>query len=255
MSDQTTTPRPLGLARDTLDPGLFSDNAPTMEAHYIEKVGLPFLEHLPHGPTYGELFFTLPDGKLKIQATSEPLQSASSGYSTLLIARDGLEEPRELVDPDGNCVHLVPPGHRGVTGIAIECVVADGNAQERFLVEGLGAQRTVDGFRVGGTQLFVREDRSAPRPTPPWRRGFTYITVIVHDARDVHQRLIAAGAEHSLRTLRLLDRCLFSWVRDPNGNWIEIVQYADLSGPLPDIDRIDSHWEEVVQWREAATPF
>ncbi len=240
----------LDLARSTLDPGIFSDNAPTMEAFYIEKVGLGFQEHLQHSETYGELFFDLPGGKLKIQASSLPMQPAASGYRNILIARPGIEAPLGLVDPDGNAVTLVPVGHRGVTQIGIECAVADVGAQERFLIDGLGAEPVEGGFRVGETQLFVREETASAPPTPAWRRGFTYMTVIVHDAEATQRRLLDAGAEKSLRMLRLGDRCLFCWVRDPNGNWIEVVQYEYLSGPLADVDRIADHWEEVTLWRE-----
>jgi hypothetical protein len=47
---------------------------------------------------------------------------------------------------------------------------------------------------------------------------------------------------------------VFSFVRDPFGNWIEVVQYANLSGPLPDVRRIEDHLDAVVTWREEAIP-
>ena len=74
------------LARGLLDPGLFSDNADAMTAFYASEAGLPFLERLQHSDTYAELFFTLPPGKLKIQASTEPMDAASSGYRELLLA-------------------------------------------------------------------------------------------------------------------------------------------------------------------------
>ena len=74
-------------------------------------------------------------------------------------------------------------------------------------------------------------------------------------ASDFNQHLLAAGAEHSLRILRLADRCNFSWVRDPSGNWIEMVQYARLSGPLPPVDHLEDHWDEVERWRQDAVSY
>jgi hypothetical protein len=133
--------------------------------------------------------------------------------------------------------------------------VADADAQRRFLREGMGASDGRDGAMVvGNTPIFVVEDPSQERATPAMRRGFTYITLIVHDLDVCHRELLDAGAEHSLRALRLADRCLFSWVRDPHGNWIEIVQYADAEGSLPDIDRIADHWDEVIRWRTDGVP-
>ena len=43
----------LDLARGLLDPGLFSDNAPKMEAFYTSTIGLPFIERLPRGVSRG----------------------------------------------------------------------------------------------------------------------------------------------------------------------------------------------------------
>lgn len=243
------------LARGLLDPGLFTDNAPKMESFYEELVGLPRLESLRHSPTYQEVFFTLPPGKLKIQSFDSPMGPAVTGYQQLLVARDGLAEAKALRDPDGLAVALVPRGQRGITSAGIVCGVRDVDAQARFLLEGMGARRHEGGFRVGDTQVFVEEDAAAQRATPTCRRGFVYLTLIVHDCRAAHAALVAAGAEHSARALRLMDRCLFSWVRDPAGNWIEIIQYAELSGPLPEVDRLADHWDEVEAWRDHGTPY
>ena len=243
------------LARALLDPGLFSDNAESMSEFYVREVGLPFLERLPHSDTYAEVFFTLPPGKLKIQSSTLPMQPADSGYCELLIAREGRSDVRSMVDPDGLPVHVVPVGHRGVTTAGYVVRVADVDKQRRFYLDGMGASEAADGLRVGDTMLFLEHSPRHEWSTPPWRRGFTYITLIVHDAIATHHALLAAGAQHSLRLLRLADRCLFSWVRDPHGNWIEMVQYAELSGPLPDVERLDQHWEEVTRWRETGEPF
>jgi hypothetical protein len=226
-----------------------------MQDFYTSEVGLDFVEELVHGPTYRELMFAVPGGKMKIQASTEPMPPSTSGYRELLIAVPGLDRERCLVDPDGLAVTLVPPGQHGVTHVGVVCVVADVARQRQFLMDAMDAEPVDDGLRVGDTQLILREDRSVPRPTPPFARGLTYLTLIVHDCVAAHRHLLDAGAEHSARTLRLMDRCLFSWVRDPGGNWIEAVQYAELSGPLPDVERLDQHWEEVIRWRERAVAF
>jgi hypothetical protein len=104
--------------------------------------------------------------------------------------------------------------------------------------------------RLEHDDSYAEHDPAISAASPPMRRGFTYITLVVHEAEECRDALIAAGASNSLRLMRLADRCLFAWLRDPHGNWIEILQYAYLSGELPDIDRIADNWDEVIAWRE-----
>src|SRR3954453_2358302 len=184
---------PFHLARANLDPGLFSDNWRVMRDYYVTTVGLPFMERLEHSPTYAEQFFELPEGKLKIQSFDEPMDVAVTGYRQLYLARPGRSDVIDLVDPDGLPVRLVPPGHRGVTNVGVVCAVADVEAQRRFIVAGMGGTETDDGFQVGSTKIFVRHEPDQPRSTPPMRRGFTYITLIVHDIENCHRALLDAG--------------------------------------------------------------
>ncbi len=242
----------IDLARTTLDPGCFTSRSTEMSDFYSSAVGLPFLERLEHSPTYRELMFSLYEGKLKVQSFDEAMPVSASGYRELIVARDDAAEVRHLTDPDGTAVSVVPSGHRGVVNIGFECAVADVERQRRFYVEGMGASESDGGLSVGTSRIFLTHDetRTADANTPPRSVGFVYVTLIVHDAEAARRQLVDAGAGDSLRMLRLDDRCIFCWLRDPHGNWIEVVQYADLSGPLPDIDRIADHWPEVSRWRE-----
>jgi hypothetical protein len=245
------TPSTFSFARRTLDPGLFSDRSGPMQDFYVHTVGLPLLERLQHDKSYAEIFFELPEGKLKIQASTEPMEVATSAYRELYLARD-VEAPVTRTDPDGLVVHSVPAGFRGVTNVGLVCAVADVDLQRDFYVRGMGAEVFDGGVRVADTQIFLEHDPDLVMASPPMRRGFTYITLVVHEAEACRDSLIAAGAVNSLRLLRLDDRCIFSWLRDPHGNWIEILQYSHLSGELPDIDRIADNWDEVIRWRETA---
>ena len=238
------------LAGHALDPGLFSDNLGPMQAFYTEEVGLPLLERLEHSDAYAEVFFALREGKLKINhALIERMDASTSGYRELYLA-GGVAEARTLEDPDGLTVHLVPTGDRGVSNVGVVVVVPDVEQQQRFIVDGMGGVESDGGFTVGDTRLFVLEDATAPVPTPVMRRGFTYFSLIVDDVKACQKALVAAGGSPSLRLLQIADRCSFCWIRDPNGNWVEIVQFADPARPLPDCDRLADHWDEVVQWRE-----
>jgi hypothetical protein len=240
--------------RPVLDIGLFSDN-PAMPKFYAGELGLPFFEGIQHSPTYEERFYELNGGWLKINYSDEPMAPGISGYRELVIAKDGLDEPRAVTDPDGLAVRLVPRGTEGVTHLGVRCAVADVEVQRRFLVDALGAIEDDHGLLIGDTRITLEHDPSGQRPTPTWRRGFNYVLVAVDDGPAAHQALVDAGAEHSLRPIRLGDRCIFSWVRDPNGLWIELVHYAEDGKPLPDIPGVEGLWEEVTAWREDGTPF
>jgi lactoylglutathione lyase len=240
------------LARRTLDIGLFSDN-PDMAGFYINELGLPFVEALPHSDTYSENFYAANGASLKINASTEPMEPGTSGYRGLIIAREGTTGAQRFVDPDGLVVTIVPPGHDGVHQMGIVCEVPDVAAERAFLVEGVGARDDEGVLRIGETAFFLRTGGVA-RPTPTWRRGFNYYVVFVSDILTAHRQLLDAGAEHSAPPLRLADRCAFSWVRTPSGNWLELVQYAD-TGPLPDAPRAADRWPQIIRWRETGEAF
>jgi len=242
----------LPLARPTIDLGLFSDN-PAMSDFYQHVLGLPFVEGIQHSPTYSEDFYSVNDRSLKINASTEPMQTGTSGYRGLLIAREGAQERRDFIDPDGLAVSIVPPGDESVDQIGIVCEMRDVDTEARFLLETVATRGDAGVLRVGDTVLFLRECDS-PRPTPTWRRGFNYILFSVADIVVAHQCMVDHGAEHSAPPVRLADRCVFSWVRAPSGNWIELVQYADVA-PLPDVPLAADRWPEITRWRETGEPY
>ena len=242
----------VALARRTVDIGLFSDNA-AMHRHYIDVVGLPFVEALPHSPTYSEVFYAANDASLKINTSTEPMEQGTSGYCGLLIARDGVAEPRRVDDPDGLAVTLVPPGYDGISQMGIVCEVPDVDVERAFLVRTIATEDARGTLRIGDTVMALRAG-AATHPTPTWRRGFNYYVVFVADIALAHRQLVDAGAEHSAAPLRLADRCVFSWVRAPSGNWIELVQYPEMA-PLPDAPLAAERWPEIIRWRETAEPF
>lgn len=242
------------LAKPTIDIGLFSDN-PAMPEFYGSTLGLPRGDVLPHSPTYSEIFFTLGECSLKINHSTEPMASGSSGYVGLWIARRGATEVQRWSDPDGLEISVVPVGHRGITTVGIDCRVADVAGERSFLVDAIGAQPVgASGLRIGDAVLFLTEG-DAPPPTPTWRRGLNYYVLFVEDCVAAHEELVRAGGVRSVDPVRLADRCVFSWTRTPSGNWIELVQYAELSGPLPPLRQAADCWGEIERWREDAVPF
>lgn len=82
------------------------------------------------------------------------------------------------------------------------------------------------------------------------------LTLVVDDLTYAHQHLIASGGSHGIRMSTdpgVPGRCLFSFVRDPSGNWIELCQFADLSGPLPDLTEPDPSMDDFIAFRDHGT--
>ena len=82
------------------------------------------------------------------------------------------------------------------------------------------------------------------RETPEWvfeRQGIAYITFIVVDVEDVVARLkkhrvelVSEGAVEIRKGINAI------FIRDPEGNFLEFVEYADLPSYRPDL----------VKWRQ-----
>lgn len=240
---------------DGLDLGLFSDD-PRAVSFYADELGLPFVEALQHSPTYQERFYSLGGSSLKINYSTEPMPAGTSGYCALTLVRPDVAGEIERVDPAGVPVRLVAtiPGSDAPVGVT--CAVHDLEAHARFLVDGLGARPEAGGFRLARTLITLVEadDGAQRRAGPTWSRGFKYVVAFVDDVVAAHKGLIGLGAEHSVPPTRLADRCVFSWLRDPGGNWLELVQPAAVAA-LPDVTPIDQRWQEIIAWRETGVAF
>jgi lactoylglutathione lyase len=64
--------------------------------------------------------------------------------------------------------------------------------------------------------------------------GMRYITVQVRDVDAEHRRFMSMGVWEGAAPVSLGAVARISFIRDPDGNFIEISQRASLTGPLPD---------------------
>lgn len=223
------------LAKPFLDIGLFTNNLEPMLAFWQGEVGLPLEEVLPTGGGNRQHRHGLNGAVLKLNHTRDPLaQSAPSGYHELIVAREGLTGRRRLEDPDGNVVVLVPPGDEGINAAGVRIKVGDMEAARRYYGHALGFEASGEsGFRCGETLLLLEEERGRPPAGEMRAPGYRYLTVQVWDADDEYAGIVARGGTGATepRTLGVVAR--FGFVRDPDGNWIEISQRASLTGALP----------------------
>ena len=141
-----------------------------------------------------------------------------------------------MVDPDGNRVQLVPPGHDGVTQLAMVIGVRSLSEHRRFYGDMLGfdEQSWSNGpaFRLGDSLLLLEEDRAATVDPVRQAHGWRYITLQIADIDTAHAELRSKGVREGLAPITLGDVARISMILDPNGNWIELSRRASIVGSL-----------------------
>jgi len=224
----------LELAKPAVDVGLFTSNPDAMLSFWQKRVGLPFSELLPVGSGIQQLRHAIGDSVLKINHTREPLTEAPpGGIRRLTIAVPSRRAPESLADPDGNAVRLVPSGHEGVDQLAVDITVSDLARHCHFYGEVLGLPRAGDAsFACGASLLRLTAAPDVVSDPPQLARGYRYLTVQVFDVKAVHAAVLAKGGREGRAPVRLGDVAHISFVRDPDGNWIEISQRKSITGSL-----------------------
>ena len=222
------------LAKPQIDVAVMTNRLESMLDFWQHEAGLPFEEVLPVSRGHRQHRHGLNGSVFKLNHLKAELPAAApGGLRRLSLAREGIEAPRELVDPDGSRLLLVPPGHQGVVGIGVDLAVRDLGAAQRFYGEVLELERVAeDRYRCGESQIDLRSDPKAEPDVPIFAPGYRYLTIQVLDCEAEHRRLLERGAAEGAPLRRAGDVAVFSMVRDPDGNWIEISQRASLTGSL-----------------------
>lgn len=220
------------LARSGFDIGLFS-NAPAAQLQFWqEEVGLAY-DHLGKlGGGIHQHRHHLHGAILKMNAARDPLPDLPPcGYRALRIASPSQVDPRELRDPSGLPVTLVAPGHEGTRSVDLLMVVSNLDAHRRFYHEALGLPACADGtVHVGDARLRVSAVQKVVR-SGDWRGpGLRYITLQVTDARAARSAALAGGAEAADDLRDLGDLVRYCFVRDPDGNFIELSERTSFTG-------------------------
>ena len=224
---------PESLSKPQLDVGFFTNNLEPMLAFWRDEIGLASEEPVHFNDVLIQYRHALGDTVVKINASKDGVaEGVPSSYRELLIAREGLNQPQELKDPDGNRITLVPPGHLGVRGIGIRLGVSNPDSQKRFYVDAMGLiEEQSDSFRSGDSLLLVEQDATA-QPAGHWMNaGFRYLTLHVKRVDASFKAIVDNGATVGEEPYSIGKVARISFVRDPEGNWIEVAQRAALAGP------------------------
>ncbi|MCC5857540.1 MAG: VOC family protein [Ectothiorhodospiraceae bacterium] len=222
------------LAKPRIDVGLFTNRLEPMLAFWQQDVGLAFDHMIGIGGGVRQHRHDMLGSVLKLNHARDPLPpDRPSGYQQLLIARRGLSAPEPLVDPDGNRILLVPPGVEGVRRIGVRMRVRDPAAHRRFLVRALGCH-PLDGSDAGvfcGDSLILLEPGGDTTGDAGYRApGFRYITLQVFDVDAAHRAVLDAGGGEGLPPVTMGATARVSFIRDPDGNWIELSERASVTG-------------------------
>jgi lactoylglutathione lyase len=222
------------IAKPAIDVGLHTNNKDQLLSFWQNEIGLPFAETLPVGRGVHQLRHAIGDSVLKINHNRDPLPATPPcGYRHLSIAQPTVTTPRELVDPDGNRVALVPVGHDGIEQLQVRMGVRSLDAQRDFYGRVLGLPATDDGrYRCGASLISFEQDRHAVADAQMRGIGYRYLTIQVFDVVGEHRAILARGGLEGAAPVRLGDVAYISFVRDPDGNWIEISQRKSITGSL-----------------------
>lgn len=225
------------LAKSVIDVGLSTNNLEPMLRFWQQDAAVRFDHVLPVRRGQKQYRHDEQGSILKINHCVEPLPAAPpSGYRELIIAREGLQKPQRMVDPDGNRVQLVPAGYDGVTQLAVAMGVRSLGEHRRFYGDILGfAERSWWGgsaFRLGDSLLLLGEDRAAAVDPVRQASGWRYITLQISDIDAVHDELRSKGVREGLAPITLGDVARISMILDPDGNWIELSRRASIVGGL-----------------------
>ncbi|HVA69471.1 MAG TPA: VOC family protein, partial [Candidatus Binataceae bacterium] len=131
--------------------------------------------------------------------------------------------------------------------IELRLGVGDPATFENFLAQALGAERIGAGrFKLGQTIVSFKLDAYTVHPadSPPFTNalevvsrmaavGIRYMTIQVRDCDAANRELTSRGARPALAPVNLGTVARICFVRDPDGNMIEISQRAGLGNPLP----------------------
>lgn len=174
---------------------------------------------------------------LKINHARDPLPVASAaGYRELLIARDTIVEPESFADPDGNAVSFVPTNYLGISGIGIRAKVRSLAMFDDFYGRILSLPAKPEAgdhaYACGDSVIIGELDTEATKDVQQIAKGYRYLTAQIYDADREYGNVIDLGGDGGQEPKTLGTTVRYGFIRDADGNWIELSQRATLTGPL-----------------------
>lgn len=224
----------LEIVKAAVDVGIQTNDLGAHQAFWGDELGLRFDHVLAVGGGVHQHRYDLHGAVLKLNAHRDPLPTdAVTGYTAVAIvdparAGDGIQGRQ---GPDGLRVALTPPTQDG-TRVNVMVEASDVGRTLDALQSTFGGDRADGTLRLGETKLSVKLRRDRSATTTRDGLGIRYLTVQVRDVNAAHAHALASGMVEGMAPLRLGDVAHISFVRLPDGDWIELSQRASLTGPL-----------------------
>ncbi|MBT2302032.1 VOC family protein [Variovorax paradoxus] len=219
------------LAKPALDVGLFADNLPAQLQFWSEAVGLAREPFLKLGGGIHQHRFVAGASIVKVNHARSPISRAAGAITRVAVVRAGITRRTDLRDPDGNRVTLLPAAEHEGMDLSIQLAVSDLAAHHRFWRDTL--QLDSDGpaaYACGSTRVELITAPMTARPASWKARGWSYLTIQVTDCAAEHALALRRGACEGDPPKRIGDAAVISFLRDPDGNFIELSQKASLVG-------------------------
>ncbi|HJU11066.1 MAG TPA: VOC family protein [Candidatus Binataceae bacterium] len=228
----------MDLKKPQVDVGIFTRQLEAMQGFYGEKLGLEFESVLPVGGGFRQHRYLCNGSVIKLMHSRDALRPRRpGGYETLMIATPKVNTAEALADPDDNTIELVPPGRDDVTQMEIRIGVRDVEAFGQFYKRAFGAVDMGRGrYKIGETIFGVyHEPEIHPPQMAPFANplevvnamaelGIQYVTLQVRDCDAAFSSVKAAGANAAVEPSTFGTVARISFVRDPDGNFIELAQ-------------------------------
>lgn len=215
---------PLAFAKPAFDVGFATSDLDGFRALLEGRIGLRY-DHLAKlGGGFHQHRWAVGDSIVKVNHTRTPLPATPpGGYRALTLRADAAAT---LATPDGTPIRLSPAAEADLT---LHAETPDPDGFVHFYGELLGL--SADGpraFRLGGSRIVAN---TGPAPARAgWReRGLRYMTVQIFDCDALTTALETKGVEVG-QPPRTIGQVRYSFVRDPDGNWIELSERASLTG-------------------------
>ena len=220
------------LAKPALDVGLYTNQLDAMLAFWQEQVQVPFSELLKVGNGVHQHRHAIGDSVLKINHRREPVpDSTPSGLAGLEIFSAAVDEPVELLDPDGNEVVMSPFDANQPHNLRLHMRTNDIDKAAAFYGDVLGLPGSGDyRFAVGASEIQLTQ--GAVAPIERVATGLRYMTMQVFDVVGTHSHILELGGTEGMAPVRLGEVAYISFVCDPDGNWIESSQRKSITGSL-----------------------
>jgi lactoylglutathione lyase len=221
----------LKLAKPALDVGLYTNQLDPSLAFWQDQVGLVYGGMLPLGGGVRQHRHALGDSVLKVNHSRHKMATAYTGLSNLTVYSTIIEEPAQLLDPDGSEIDLYPVD-QGYPNLSLTIRVSDLPRSQRFYGETLGLNEDENGgFKVGASQIILQQGGQQAE-IPQKALGLRYMTFQIFDVVTEHAFVTSNGGSEGMAPVRLGDVAFISFVRDPDGNWIELSQKKSITGSL-----------------------